>query len=71
MKYLQKRKQGKLYKQWTKHAGLPPEVSSPPETPVDVKTEPVDVKIEAEEADWFYRFRVRILDIVRKILRVE
>ena len=32
---------------------------------------PTDVKAWMEEENRFYRFRVRILDIVRKILRVD
>jgi hypothetical protein len=66
MKFLQKRRQGRLYKQWTKHAELPPEVAHSVEVPTDV-----DVKTWVEEDGWFYRFRVGILNVVKKILRLE
>lgn len=64
MKFMQRRKQERLYKQWTKHAELPSEVIPPPEMPTDVKT-------WVEEEGRFYRFRVGILNIVKKILRVD
>ena len=64
MKFMQRRKQERLYKQWTEHAELPSEAIPPPEMPIDVRT-------WVEEEGRFYRFRVRILDIVRKILRVD
>ncbi len=64
MKFLQRRRQEKLYRQWTKHAELPLEAIPPPEMSTDVKA-------WLEEEGWFYRFRVRILNRVRKILRVD
>ena len=70
MKYWRRRKQERLYKQWAEHAELPPESVPQPEVPTDVKIG-MDIRTRAEEENWFYRFRVRILDIVRKILGVE
>jgi hypothetical protein len=66
MKFLQKRKQERLYKQWTKHAELPPEAAPSVEVPADV-----NVKTRVAEEGWFYRFRVGILNVVKKILRLE
>ncbi len=70
MKFWQRRRQERLYKQWAKHAGLPPEAMPASEMPADMKIG-VDIKTRVETESWFYRFRVRILDIVRKILGVE
>ena len=64
MRFLDKRKQGRLYKQWTKYAELPSEAASSPEVPTDVKT-------WVKEEGRFYRFRVGILNVVKKILRLE
>ena len=64
MKFWRRRKQERLYKQWTEHAELSPEAIPPPETPTEIKA-------WVQEEGWFYRFRVRILDMVRKILRVD
>jgi hypothetical protein len=69
MGFLEKRRQERLYKQWTKHAELPPEVPSSHEVPTDAKM--TDVKMWVEEEGWFYRFRVGILNVVKKILRLE
>ena len=69
MKFLQKRKQERLYKQWSKHAELPPEAIPPPEMPTPEM--PTDVKTWVEEEGWFYRFRVGILNVVKKILRLD
>jgi hypothetical protein len=66
MKFLQKRRQERLYKQWTKHAELPPEAAPSVEVPAEV-----NVKTWVEEDSWFYRFRVGILNVVKKILRLE
>ena len=64
MKFMQRRKQERLYKQWTEHAELPSEAIPPPEMPTDVKK-------WVEEEGWFYRFRVGVLNVVKKILRVD
>jgi hypothetical protein len=66
MGFMQKRKQERLYKQWAKHAELPPEAATSVELPADV-----NVKMWVAEESWFYRFRVGILNVVRKILRLE
>ena len=70
MKYWQRRKQAKLYKQWAEHAELTPEFTPPLEGPADMKPG-MDMETPVTERKRFYRFRVRILDTVRKILRVE
>jgi hypothetical protein len=69
MRFLEKRKQERLYKQWTKHAELPPEAASSLEAPTDAKM--TDVKMWVAEEGRFYRFRVGILNVVKKILRLE
>ena len=70
MKYWQRRKQARLYKQWAEHAELPSEAMPSPEVPTDMKVG-MDVRTREREGDWFYLFRVKILDIVRKILKVD
>jgi hypothetical protein len=69
MGFLEKRKQERLYKQWTKHAELPPE--APPSVEVITGAKMTDVKAWVAEEGWFYRFRVGILNVVKKILRLE
>jgi hypothetical protein len=69
MGFLEKRRQEKLYKQWAKHAELPPESAPSLEAPTDAKM--TDVKVWVKEEGWFYRFRVGILNVVKKILRLE
>ncbi len=64
MKYWQRRKQEKLYKQWAKHAELPPEA-------IPVSEAATYVQIHVEEESWFYRFRVSIWNAVGRILRVK
>ena len=75
MKYWDRRKQARLYKQWKEHAELPTESSPaksipPPEMPPDVKVG-IDVKTGLAEDNWFYRFRIRIWEAVGKILGVK
>ena len=64
MKFWRGRKRERLYKQWTEHAELPPEAIPLPEIPTDTK-------IGVEEESWFYRIRAGILDLVKRILRIE
>lgn len=64
MKFGQRRRERKLYKQWAKHAGLPPGAIPPEETPKDMA-------IKSEEKDRVYLFKVKILNLVKRILRVE
>ena len=85
MKYWQKRKQERLYKQWREHAELPTEsipvksITPEPTTPVSISTPEIpadavtgiDVKSWAAKESWFYRFRVMIWEAVGKILRVK
>jgi hypothetical protein len=74
MKFLQRKRQERLYKQWTQHAELPPEAIPLPERPIDEAPTlevPTDIKEWGKERSWFYLFRISILNIVRKILRVN
>ena len=64
MKYLKRRKQERLYKQWSKHAELPAHAVPPPEMLDEARAWGV-------QESRFYRFRVRIVDMVKKVLRVE
>jgi hypothetical protein len=64
MKFWQRRREHKLYKQWTEHAKLPPEAISHPELSTDMK-------MGAEEESRSYRFRVKIRDAVEKVLRLK
>jgi len=64
VKFWQRRMGKKLYKQWAKHAGLPPDVIPQRETPKDMT-------IKGEEKDRGYLFRVKIVNLVKRILRVE
>ncbi len=67
MKFLERRRQEKLYKQWTEYAELPAEAIPPLalEIPDEVREWGV-----AEESG-FYRFRDSIVDMVKKLLRVD
>ncbi len=64
MKFWRRIREGKLYKQWTKYAELPPEALHQIKTPKDVTT-------KGEEKDRGYLFRVKIVNLVKRILRVE
>jgi hypothetical protein len=108
MKYLQKKKQERLYRQWTKHSDLPPEAVPKFDQPEGAGQEAADIPEDAEESglatdsgyivtgrDYrparpepglevghngrylledrglWYRFRALLVDLVRKILRVD
>ena len=83
MKYWQRRRQERLYKQWTKHAELPPEAIPTPEVPeqagMPADIEPtyddarlgLDARKLVEDRGLWYRFRLLLVDVVRKILRVD
>ena len=64
MKFWRRRREEKLYKQWAKHAELPSEAIPQRETPKDMPT-------KGEEKDRGYLFRVKIVNLVKRILRVE
>ena len=64
MKFWQRRREAKLYRQWAKHAGLSSEAIPQRETPKAVT-------IKGEEKDRVYLFKVKILNMVKRILRVE
>ena len=58
------RREVKLYRQWTKYAGLPPQATRQREIPKDMT-------VDSEERDRGYQLRVKILNLVKKVLRVE
>lgn len=60
----QRRREAKLYKQWAKHAGLPPEA-------IPQREVHKDVTIKGEEKDRVYLVKVKIVDLVKRVLRVE
>jgi len=64
VKFWQSRSGKKLYKQWAKHAGLPSDA-------VPQGGTPKDMTIKGEEKDRGYLFRVKIVNLVKRILRVE
>lgn len=98
MKYWQRKKQERLYKQWTQHSELPPEAvprfGEPAESGADAGlsedtgglgyTRPgrafepgeqgrlgMDARALVEDRGLWYRFRLLLVDVVRKILRVD
>ena len=64
MKFWQRRRDEKLFKQWAKHAGLPLEA-------IPQREIPKDMTIKGEEKDRVYLFKVKILNLVKRILRLE
>jgi len=64
MKFWQRRREAKLSRQWAKHAGLPPKA-------IPERSAPRDAAIKGEERDRFYLFRVKILNLVKWVLRLE
>ena len=64
VKFWQKRREKKLYKQWAEQAELPPQVLLPKKIPKGMTT-------KGEEKDRVYLFKIKILNLVKKILRVE
>ncbi len=63
MRFLKRRREEKLYKQWVKHNGLPPEA-----IPREEATE--GWRIRGEERDRTYRYREKLLAIVKRLLRM-
>ena len=63
MRFWKRRREGKLYKQWAKHNGLPPEV-------IQRREAVEDRRIRGEGRDRTYQYREKILAIVKKLLRV-
>lgn len=63
MRFLKRRREDKLYKQWAKHNGLPPE-AIPQREAVE------DRRVMGVESDRTYRYREKLLAIVKKLLRV-
>ena len=65
MRFLKRRREEKLYKQWAKHNGLPPEAIPQREAVEDRRV------MEGEgERDRTYRYREKLLAIVKKLLKV-
>ena len=64
MKFWQRRREAKLSRQWAKHAGLPPKAAPQRAAPGDATT-------KREEKDRVYLFKVKILNLVKRILRLE
>jgi hypothetical protein len=102
MKYWQRKKQERLYRQWAKHSELPPEAIPTFDEPKQTRVaEDTGVPEDAGGSDYirasrdystvqdaglevghngryllenrglWYRFRVLLVDVVRKILRVD
>jgi hypothetical protein len=63
MRFLKRRREEKLYKQWAKHNGLPVEAIPQKEVAGDRRT-------TGEERDRTYQYREKLLAIVKKLLRV-
>ncbi len=63
MRFWKRLREEKLYKQWAKHSGLPPE-TIPQREVVE------DRRAMGEERDRTYRYREKLLAIVKKLLRV-
>jgi len=63
MRYWKRRRAEKLYKQWVSHNGLPPEA-----IPREEATE--GWRIRGEERDRTYRYREKLLAIVKRLLRM-
>ena len=63
MRFLKRRKEEKLYKQWVKHNGLSPEA-----IPREEAAE--GWRIGGEERDRTYRYREKLLAIVKKLLKL-
>ena len=64
MKFWQRRREEKLYRQWAKHAGLSPEA-------IPQRTASKDMTIKGGEKDRVYLFKVEILNLVKRILRLD
>ena len=64
MKFWRRISEEKLYKQWAKYAELPPGA-------IPQREIPKDITIKGEERDRVYLFKVKILNMVKRILRVE
>ena len=58
-----KRRQDKLYKQWVKHVGLPPEAVPRKEALADLRT-------RGEGKGRFRLFKEKVLDMIKKFLKI-
>ena len=63
MRFWKRRREEKLYKQWAKHNGLPPEA-------IPQREAVGDRRITREERDRTYQYREKLLAIVKKLLKV-
>ena len=62
MRFLKRRREDKLYKQWAKHNGLPPE-AIPQREAVE------DRRVMGGESDRTYGYREKLLARVKKLLK--
>ena len=70
MKFWQRTREKKLHRQWSKHAGLPSKVIPQRETPKDIPMKAKE-KDRDRDRDRVYLFKVKILNLVKRILGVE
>jgi hypothetical protein len=63
MKFLKRRREERLYKQWVQHDGLPPE--SMPRREVAE-----DRRVGGERQDRLRPYKEKFVDIIRKLLKV-
>jgi len=63
MRFLKRRREEKLYKQWVQHVGLPPEA-------VPRRGVVEDGRIRGERGDRLRPYKEKFVDIIRKILKV-
>ena len=64
MRFLKRRKEEKLYKQWAEHNGLPLEA-------IPRREETGDGRIRMEERDRLKPYKERLLAIIKKLLKVQ
>lgn len=63
MKFLKRRREEKLYKQWVQHDGLPLEV-------VPKREVAEDRGMRREERDRLRPYKEKLVDIIRRLLKV-
>jgi len=72
MKFWQRTREKKLHRQWSKHAGLPPKAIPQRETPKDITIKAKEKDRDRDrDRDRVYLFKVKILNLVKRILGVE
>ena len=63
MKFLKRRREERLYKQWVQHDGLPPEAMPRREVAEDRR-------VGGERQDRLRPYKEKFVDIIRKLLKV-